>query len=360
MDSSLEALADRLSRLATHYDISGEWPAQSLDHLTQAGAWTWIIPREYGGMGLDPLSQTLAYEAVAAGCMSGLLILTQRDAACELIAGGENPAMREELLPRLARHEIMTSVGISQLTTSRQGGRPAMTAREDGDGFVLSGCMPWVSGARKCQMLVTGAVLADGRQILAVVPMEREGVTVDPPMHLAALEASQTSEVHLRNVHLGRGLVIRGPMPDVLKSRSTVKPLVVATAGIGLAGAMVRQMRPAADKASGSLKESFDELVERYEAVRERLYSIASALVDQNLEVPKTQIRVAVNDLLIRLAVGLTTFAKGSGFMRQMDAQRLAREAMFFLVWSAPEDVRAGTLASLLEREAIVSKSMEY
>lgn len=360
MEPALESLADRLAKLATHFDITGEWPARSLVHLTRAGAWTWVIPETFGGMGLDPLRQTEAYEAVAMGCMSCLLILTQRDAACELIAAGENQRLAESLLPRLAGHEIMTSVGISQLTTSRQGGRPAMAARPDSGGFVLTGCMPWVTGAPKCQIVVTGAVLPDGMQILAVVPMDRAGVIIDTPMQLAALQSAQTCEIHLKGVRIEKDLVLRGPMPHVLKSRSPVKPLVVATAGIGLAGAIVRIMRPLAEKADGELGELFDELAERYDAVRERLFSLAARLGDPDQEIPKTQVRVSVNDLLVRLAAGLTIFAKGSGFVRQMDAQRLAREALFFLVWSAPEDVRAGTLSALLDREPPVSRSMGY
>lgn len=358
MDAALEALRARLAKLATHYDITGEWPEQSITSLTEAGAWGWVVGREFGGLGLDPVSQTLGYEAVAAGCMSTLLILSQRDAACELIAAGENDALRRDLLPRFARNELMTSVGISQLTTSRQGGRPAMSAQASGDGFVLTGVMPWVTGAKKCHNVVTGAVLPDGGQILAVVPMDRANVDIDPPMQLAALQATMTSEIHLRAVHVERELVIRGPAERVLASRSPVKPIVVATAGIGLAGAMVRQMKVYAEKAPQPLAESYEDLAARYEAVREKLMSMAASIADGAAEVPKTEIRIAVNELLMRLAVGLMTLAKGSGFLRQRDAQRLAREAMFFLVWSAPDDVRAGTLAAFTHRPPPVSRSM--
>ena len=358
MGSALEALTARLAKLATHYDVTGEWPAQSLRHLTDAGAWTWVIPKEYGGFRLDPVSQTLAYEAVAAGCMSCLLILTQRDAACELIAAGENEELKRDYLPRFASNELMTSVGISQLTTSRQGGRPAMAAEPADDGFVLTGVMPWVTGAKQCDNVVSGAVLPDGRQILAVVPLDKDRVEIDTPMQLAALDATLTSEVHLRAVHIGREHVIRGPVEHVLASRSPVKPIVVATAGVGLAGSMVRLMKSYAEKAPAVLVESFEDLATRYEGVREKLMSHASSIADGASEIPKTEIRIAVNDLLMRLAVGLMTLAKGSGYVRQRDAQRLVREAMFFLVWSAPDDVRAGTLAAFADRMPPVTRTM--
>ncbi|HKQ49234.1 MAG TPA: acyl-CoA dehydrogenase family protein [Phycisphaerae bacterium] len=367
MDPALESLTKKLAKLATYYDHTGEWPVKSLEHLTDAGAWTWVIPRQFGGLGLDPFLQTQGYEAVAAGCMSTLLILTQRDGAAEFIAQSNNEPLKSDLLPRLVRHETMISLGISQLTTSHQTGRPALTARPDGSSFKLHGFSPWITGARECQYLVIGAVLPDERQLLLCVPTDLKGVVIDPPMQLMALQSSQTCEVHFKDVVVDEQYVLRGPGERILASRSTVKPLVVATAGIGLAGTMVRliqslvaKSQPAAEPgaASSPLVEMADELTARYQALRDRLMTFAASLLDPAQDVPKTEIRVGVNDLLVRLAAGLLIYSKGSGLLRQRDAQRLVREAMFFLVWSAPEDVRAQTLARLLDRPDPQIRSM--
>ncbi len=357
MANPLEQLRDNLDRLATHYDMLGAWPETSMKHLTDAGAWTWVIPKDYGGRSLEPVHQIMGYEAIGAGCMSTLLILTQRDVACELIAISENQEQKDTLLPKLLKHELMTSVGISQLTTSHQD-KPALTAEPHGDGYRLRGFMPWVTAAEKCDFVVTGAALPDGQQILAIVPIKLEGVHVDPPMKLMALEPTRTSEVHCRDVKLSRSHVLAGPAENVLARRSPIKPLVVAASGIGLAGGMIRVIAKHAEQTAGRLQELAEDVAARYEAVRERLYKFAGLLHDPQAEVPARDIRVAVNDLLIRLAVAILTYAKGSGFIRQQTAQRLAREAMFFLVWSAPEEVRADTLASFLALPQPETKSM--
>jgi alkylation response protein AidB-like acyl-CoA dehydrogenase len=360
VQAALEQLTHRLARLATHYDVTGEWPEEQLKHLDAAGAWTWVIPREFGGLGLNTLQQTLAYEAIAAGCMSSLLILTQRDGACELIATGASESLKQELLPRMARNECLATVGISQLTTSHQGGRPALSARRDGAGYRLRGFMPWVTSAAKCEFIVAGAALSATDHLLAVVRVDEPGVIIDPAMQMMALQASWTSEVHCKDVFVADDRIIRGPMPDVLSARSPVKPLVVSASGVGLAGAMMKLIEAGAVKASDQLKELAQECAERLEAVRARLIKYAES-PEQALEVgAKTELRVAVNDLLVRLSAGVLTFAKGGGFLRQRDAQRLVREAMFFLVWSAPEDVRAGTLAHLLDEGIGEPKSAKW
>lgn len=357
MDDALKQLTKNLARLATNYDICGEWPAESIRHLTEAGAWSWVIPERFGGLQLDPVSMVRGYEAVAAGCLSTLLILSQRDGACEFIASCDREAIKGEWLPKLCKHKVMTSIGISQLTTSQRK-RAALRAKPAGDGFELTGMMPWVTAAEKSDFIVTGAVVEGGQQILAMVPTGLDGVQIDPAMNLAALESSRTSEVHLKKVCIGPEHVLRGPTENALQRRMPVKSLVVSSAGLGLAGALANKILRHSRNTDGTLAELAEDALQRYTAIRERIYKAAHALKTSDADIPKTDIRVAVNDLLMRMAIACMTYAKGSGFIRQRDAQRLVREAMFFLVWSATDDVRARTLAKFLDSPTPTSKSL--
>ena len=75
---------------------------------------------------------------------------------------------------------MQRGVGLSQLTTSRQHGAPALRATRVGaDGFRLDGEIPWVTGADQARAVVMGAVLDDGAQVLFVLPTDRPGVTVE-------------------------------------------------------------------------------------------------------------------------------------------------------------------------------------
>ena len=182
-----------------------------------------MVPTAFGGTGLALVPQLQAYEAVAAGCMSSLLILSQRDGACELITSGQNDRVKGELLPRLAANEVMASVGISQITTSHQTGKPALTAEPKGDGYCLRGFMPWVTSAERCDFIVAGAVLPDGRQVLVVVRTDLPGVQIDRAMSLMALESTRTAEVHCRDVIIDASWVVAPPAARALSRTSAVK-----------------------------------------------------------------------------------------------------------------------------------------
>src|SRR5439155_21781973 len=89
------------------------------------------------------------YERLAGACLTTCFILSQRDAACRRIRDSGNAGLCRELLPGLARGERFATVGLSQLSTSRQHSKPAPAGRLDNDKIVLDGSMPWVTGAAR-------------------------------------------------------------------------------------------------------------------------------------------------------------------------------------------------------------------
>src|SRR5262245_4136844 len=118
----------RLKFRAQSHDQTGDWPAEDLADLAAAGAMQWAVPREFGGTDLQPLLLHQEYEQIAAASLATALVLTQRDSAAQMIDGAESFGHRAELLTALAKNEAFATIGIAQLTTSRQGGRPSLVA----------------------------------------------------------------------------------------------------------------------------------------------------------------------------------------------------------------------------------------
>jgi alkylation response protein AidB-like acyl-CoA dehydrogenase len=57
--------------------------------------------------------------------------------------------------------------------------------------------------------------------------------------------------------------------------------------------------------------------------------------------------------LVLRATQTALTAAKGAGFLKQHPAQRWARQAMFFLVWSCPRPAAEATLSYLANQEPV-------
>jgi len=323
------------------------WSEERIRALREARCFGNVIATDFGGNETPPLEQLETYHAVGAGSITASLILTQHDSACELLGHGDNRALAERLLPACASGEKLATVGISQLTTSRRHTGAAMQARRDGSDFILDGVMPWVTSVHHADVIVTGAVLDDGLQILACVPMDAPGLTPGEPMDLLALRSSWTSEVTCDGVRVTPDALLTGPAEKVLAIRAPVKPLKVSSVGLGLATAIHDELLELVGKLDGGADVVTAEITPAYLRVRERLSAAADQLDDPEAEVPSGEIRSDVNALLVRQAATLMIFVKGGGYLSSHPAQRLVREAMFFLVWSAPDPVRLGTLKRL-------------
>ena len=155
----LAALTARLAERACEFEADATWPKASLDVYAEMQGPRWGVPPEYGGTEMPIVDRLRGYMALARGDMSTALFVTQHEGAVDLLAACENEQLKRTWLPRFALGDALTTIGYSQLTTSRLGGQPAMRAVPVDGGFRLHGIMPWVTGASHVDNVVCGAAL---------------------------------------------------------------------------------------------------------------------------------------------------------------------------------------------------------
>jgi len=361
-----------LAELANSADGKTIWPADSWDLVRKAGALRWCIPREYGGDGWTGSRLLEGYEQLAGACLTSCFILSQRDGACRRIRDSGNAQLCQELLPPLARGERFATVGLSHLTTSRQHVQPALTAKIHDDTFILNGAMPWVTGAAQADHLITGAVCDDGRQILLVLPRHAKGVRVGSPLELMALAGSITAEVHCENVQVDRRWLLAGPTERVMAKGKGggAGGLETSCLALGLVGAALRYLQEES-ATRPELRPGVQRLQKEFSELRNEMYRLAEGvaasfqLADPARQVenlpprptasldPAIVLRGQANTLVLRATQTALTAAKGAGFLKNHPAQRWARQAMFFLVWSCPRPAAEATLSYLLNQEPV-------
>jgi alkylation response protein AidB-like acyl-CoA dehydrogenase len=334
-----------LLRHAAEADGQPVWPEASWNALRTGGVLAWAVPQAYAGRDLPYPELLDGYENLAAACLTTCFILSQRDAACRRLRDGDNAALREELLPPLARGETFATVGLSQLTTSRQHTGPSLTARLTSEGLLLDGTIPWVTGAGRADHIIIGAVLDDGAQLLVALPRGLPGVTVGPPLELAALVGSLTAEVRCAGVRVDRRWLLTGPSANVLTigGRATAGGLETSCLAIGLIRAAVEYLTEEAGRRL-DLKQISTRLGEEWQTLRAEMHALARK---GSTPVAASELRAGANGLVLRATQAALTAAKGAGFLRTHPAQRWARQALFFLVWSCPRPAAEATLARL-------------
>jgi alkylation response protein AidB-like acyl-CoA dehydrogenase len=323
-----------------------EWPAALWATLDRIGGPRWSLPEEYGGSSSPRPALVQRYARLAAGSLTAVFILSQHEAAIRRLMAAPDSPTSQRWLRAVGQERVIATVGISHLTTSRRLGAQAIRVVETGPGlYRLDGSMPWVTGATRADLVVTGGALDDGRQMLIALPTDRSGVTVRPPFPLAALQASCTSEIGLEGVEVADSDLLAGPSRDVL-----AHPGAVGTGGLETSALALGQAH-AALSALVALSPDRGELAEPLEALCDGWQSawgqlMARARDDADAPQP-TQIRAQANALVLRATQAYLTARKGTGFLRTEPAQRWARQAMFFLVWSCPAPIAQAAIRDL-------------
>jgi butyryl-CoA dehydrogenase len=156
-----------------------------------------------------------------------------------------------------------------------------------------------------------------------------------------SLRSSWTARVELRAVRLARRQILRGPVAKALAGKSKGIPLGQTFLAFGLCrGALDLMMEDRTERARS--------LAGR---LNERLLNLRGEVIEICRSGQETdagpKLRAACNDLTLRITQSLVTLRKGSALLLDDPAQRFAREALFFLVWSCPDPVIDCTIGLL-------------
>ena len=349
LSAESESLSDLVAELASEdgpADELGVWPTHLWSILKDAGATRWALPDRFGTSppGRDEL--LVRYARIAEGSLTAAFILTQHDAAIRRLALATQPgkARADQWLDRIAEGATFPTVGISQLTTSRRHGPRAVVARSTSTGFQIDGTMPWVTAAEKADLFVTGGVFDDGQQMLVAVPRDRAGLSVHRAFDLAALGASRTSEIACEGLAIAPEDVLAGPSHDVMAT-----PGLAGTGGLETSALALGQARAALTSLTVMASDRPD-LLEPLTALSATWQQVADSLLAAAGHVNAVSpaiIRGEANDLALRTTQSFLTARKGTGFLRSEPAQRWARQALFFLVWSCPSPVAQAAIRDL-------------
>ncbi len=339
--ADFDALLRSLQESSSTLDVPDAWPGEQLTAMSEAGVLGWLVPTEFGGTERSSLNVVDGYERLASACLTSTFVLTQRNAAIQRIVSSENEELKADLLPRLANDSLFATVGISHLTTSRQHWKKPTVEVESVDaGYIFSGNIPWVTGADKADFVISGGTLQDGKQVLVAIDTRSEGVTIETPGQLLALNASRTASIRLENVYIEWSHLLHDPVEQVMKQAGGgAGSFTTSALAIGHAAAAIRLLRGETERRP-DLGDILEPLEQEHAGVSADLAE-AVALEAPASSGPLTaeSLRQRSNSLALRATQTCLAASKGAGFVQGHPAGRLVNEALFFLVWSCPQPV---------------------
>jgi alkylation response protein AidB-like acyl-CoA dehydrogenase len=141
--------------------------------LADADLLSLLLDARHGGAGLDAIALCLVLRESAKVLARVPLLESTAAAVAVQTYGGEE--LKSDLLARAGRGEVVLTVAANG-RTGHDGAELAVTARPEGDAWVLDGIQTAVPWAQNADFVLVPALSTDsGRSVLALVPRVQEG-----------------------------------------------------------------------------------------------------------------------------------------------------------------------------------------
>ncbi|MBM3554013.1 MAG: acyl-CoA dehydrogenase [Alphaproteobacteria bacterium] len=185
------------------WDKARHFPMPVFKRLAETGVCGLTIAEEFGGAGRDLVAAIAVIDELGrrGASISGPFI------HCAFYGGlniGENgsPQQKRDLLPRIAKGELLFAYGLSEPDVGGDLASVAMTARRSPDGsrVILNGTKRWCTGARFANYIIclvkSDADAGRYRNLsFVLVPTDRPGITIQDIDHIGIRYAATTDAI---------------------------------------------------------------------------------------------------------------------------------------------------------------------
>lgn len=164
-----------------------KWDEEFSARLGAAGFLGLTIPEEFGGHGLGHLHRyVVTEELLLQGAPVAAHWFADRQVAPSLLTYGTD-AQRQDMLPRIARGEFYTAIGMSEPGAGSDLAGAQTRATSDDGGWRVSGRKVWSSGAHLAERMIvlarTSPLDPEHRHAgfsQFIVPLDADGLSISP------------------------------------------------------------------------------------------------------------------------------------------------------------------------------------
>jgi len=318
LPAKIHDLAARFLADAEAVDAADTVPEEHLRGLADAGLYGIFAPVEVGGLGLGA-EVGLVIEELASACLASTFVWLQHLRLLgAMLDPGTPAALREALLPAVVSGDVRGGVALTGLLP----GPPRLTARPVDGGWLLDGEAPWVSGWGVVDLLVTVARGPEDTAVTLLMDAREQQGLAAARQRLAAANASATVQLSFDGVFVPDGrLVDQRPYDPVAAQSEGLRGNGSLALGVG--------RRCCALIGASPLDDELD-------ACRAELDAADTA------GMPAA--RAHASEFAARAAHYLAVRRGSRSALAGDDAERLAREAGFLLVFGSRPAIKDALL----------------
>jgi butyryl-CoA dehydrogenase len=180
-----------------------------------------IVPREYGGAGLDYVTYGIVVEEIGRGCSAMRTVISvQTSLVCSALLRWGTEEQKQRYLPKLCSGEWLGCFGLTEPDTGSDAANQRTRARRTDSGWVINGAKMWISLGNHAKLALIFAQTdpEKGHRGLAcfLVETEQPGFQPQEIHHKMGLRGSDTASISLDDVEVAEDQLL-GEVGDGFK-----------------------------------------------------------------------------------------------------------------------------------------------
>ncbi|WP_339215097.1 acyl-CoA dehydrogenase family protein [Solibacillus sp. FSL W8-0372] len=211
----LETISESIKQLAQQTDEQATFPFENFQKLREIGYTKITLPKEYGGDGFTVYDALLLHETLASYCGStGLAVSWTIQNVGEIFENRYwNPQKLDWFGGEIANGATVNrAVSEFAMGSPVRGGRPATSAKRDGEHYIINGRKNYTSGAPDLDYFLVSAWIEDVDQLgFFLVPKTAEGVLVENTWDVASMRGTGSDDLVLDNVRIDQTNLVEIP-----------------------------------------------------------------------------------------------------------------------------------------------------
>ena len=356
---------------AADIDREHRFPAELVRRMAELGFLGIAIPEQYGGAGLDTVSYVLALEEVSRACAStGVIMSVNNSLVCDPLLKFGTEEQKQKWLSPLATGQLLGCFALSEPEAGSDAAAQKTVATKDGDSWVLNGVKNWITNGPNANVCILQC-MADppGRQAghkaitTFILPMDLPGVRTGPPDKKLGIRGSQSCQIFLDDVRVGRDLLLGDVGMGFKVAMSTLDGgrIGIAAQALGIARASFEDAGRYALE-----RRTFGQAIANHQAIQWKLADMATeldaarlltlraaTLKDKGARFSKeaAMAKLFASECCNRAAKECVQIFGGNGYVEDYPAERHYRDAKITEIYEGTSEIMRIVIAASLLKE---------
>ncbi len=356
-----------IAPIAAELDEKSEFPHKILKKMAKLGLLGIVIPKEYGGAGLDTISYATVIEEISKKCAStGVITSVHNSLVSYPIMKYGTEEQKKKYLPILAKGEKIGAFAGTEPNAGSDLGAMQTTAELKGDKYIINGDKTFITSGPEAGVLIVFAVTdkEKGAKGISAFIVENtyKGFKVGSIFDKMGINANLVSELIFENMEVPKENLLgkEGDGFKIALSSLDGGRIGIASQAVGIAQAALdesieyakqRQQfgRPIAK--FQAIQWMIAEMATKIEAARYLVYNAASAK-DKGGRFSKeaAMAKLFASETAMECVIKGLQIHGGYGYTKEYTIERLFRDAKITEIYEGTSEVQKMVIAGSLLR----------